>query len=391
MNNNITYFIGAGASCGTKEKPAVPILKNFSEELKKFRNELVKARFADLNPNNSHLFSSWDELFETGTVTSGFHHYELDKDLKKFLGETNKIFKDLVHHSTVDTLAKRYYIINEKESSNSDLIQLKSFLVLFFLDMHFNKNRQDMRYDNFISTLIDYNVDSKSYLLPTNLKVVSWNYDTQFEQALVRYTNQSIIDTQGNFNIFPSLKYKKKADLIYDFEMIKLNGTAGLFCKNDGTNQLTDIEEILSGKKSNLELLELYTDLSSNKRLSCIPFYRYSFEEESNKGYANIENHKIKCVESAKEIFSKTKDLVIIGYSFPPFNRKVDAELLNSLPYESNIYIQDIYPEMVQTIKDCFPSLKRNKIEIHFVENLSQFHIPSTYFESNNGYIPTFE
>ncbi len=45
--NNLTYFFGAGASAGTKEKPAIPILNVFNEALNDFyfilvRNEILK-------------------------------------------------------------------------------------------------------------------------------------------------------------------------------------------------------------------------------------------------------------------------------------------------------------------------------------------------------------
>lgn len=71
--------------------------------------------------------------------------------------------------------------------------------------------------------------------------------------------------------------------------------------------------------------------------------------------------------------------LIIIGYSFPIFNRKIDMEILNSLKDVKTIYIQNKV-ENINAIKSRIISLVPEfKEKILPVEDTTQFFIPHDY------------
>ena len=74
-------------------------------------------------------------------------------------------------------------------------------------------------------------------------------------------------------------------------------------------------------------------------------------------------------------IMAKTNVLVIIGYTFPFFNREIDRRILSCLPPQAFVYIQDKYPNR---IKQNFGAVKGNIPEGHIKlrEETNQFFLP---------------
>ena len=83
-------------------------------------------------------------------------------------------------------------------------------------------NRIDYRYDSFFATLLEG--ISSNLNLPSNINVVSWNYDNQMELAYSEYLieRKTLFPIQAFLNIYPSAhKFDRDKSAI-----IKLNGTA---------------------------------------------------------------------------------------------------------------------------------------------------------------------
>src|SRR5690606_6698650 len=89
-----------------------------------------------------------------------------------------------------------------------------------------------------------------------------------------------------------------------------------------------------------------------------------------------------KFIEYTMNKIKETNVLVIIGYSFPFFNREIDMTILNSINLNNlnAVYIQDLYPEEVWT--KFIASLKtKPNIEkvVHLkvnIENQPEFYLP---------------
>ena len=126
-------------------------------------------------------------------------------------------------------------------------------------------------------------------------------------------------------------------------------------------------------------------DAFANSTL-CKPAISFSWEEGTTT----------KAVfDEAVNIMKNTEILVVIGYSFPYFNREVDRILLNekNAPKLRKVYVQDIEPDnIIETIKgfrengwskyakqfndNLSISWDERKFPFIAIKNLDQFHMP---------------
>ncbi|MCY7291576.1 MAG: hypothetical protein LH615_05270, partial [Ferruginibacter sp.] len=127
----VTYLLGAGASA-----MALPTYENFKERFLKFKNALRNANIESGNPR----------VVVNSIITDATNFYN-----------------ELDYHSTPDTVAKKYFISEQKDK----LYGLKVILVIFFFFEQTRKSKEkngdgheeeiarfEKRYDNFISRLL---------------------------------------------------------------------------------------------------------------------------------------------------------------------------------------------------------------------------------------------
>ena len=77
----------------------------------------------------------------------------------------------------------------------------------------------------------------------------------------------------------------------------------------------------------------------------------------------------------SQKIISETNALVIIGYTFPFFNREIDRKILRTIIPDIKIYIQDLYPERIkQSLRAVLPSIKEENIIL--LKEVDQFYLP---------------
>ena len=75
------------------------------------------------------------------------------------------------------------------------------------------------------------------------------------------------------------------------------------------------------------------------------------------------------------KIISQTDALVIIGYTFPFFNREIDRQILKNLKPNAKIYIQDKYPKrIIQNFKAVKADIPEEQIEPK--DETDQFFLP---------------
>lgn len=68
--------------------------------------------------------------------------------------------------------------------------------------------------------------------------------------------------------------------------------------------------------------------------------------------------------------------MVVIGYSFPYFNREIDRNIFKVMPYLKKVYIQDKNPNAVmQSIEAAIPA--GLKIQIIPIHDCTQFYLPA--------------
>lgn len=206
----VTYLLGAGASAD-----ALPIVNKFEEELKNIIHYIR-------NFNKEELGSSYNDKKVIEEIPL----------VKEFaIKHLTELLEGCIKHRSVDTYAKRLFLTINK---NKDLYRrTKCSIILFFELYKLTKGKIDKRYDAFLATILNRNTPR----FPSDINILSWNYDYEFEQAYLNYvTDKSDIhEINNDLNIFHKNNNRNKS-LSQNFGIVKINGTCGFY---DGGGNLT--------------------------------------------------------------------------------------------------------------------------------------------------------
>jgi hypothetical protein len=145
-------------------------------------------------------------------------------------------------------------------------------------------------------------------------------------------------------------------------------------------------------------LLEELEMLDFHNNIAC-RFFNFSWEALKNFTGRKHPQHETNLVE-AERIATNTEILVVIGYSFPIFNREIDNRLFRKMDNLKKVYIQDKQPENIKsTMQNAFEVFQRkktvnmfgnevtpsgslvdiqlaDKVSFHLESNTNQFVIP---------------
>jgi hypothetical protein len=191
MSAKVTYLFGAGASHGV-----LPVVKEFNDAFAAFSQTMHK-EFSVLQAPVTH-------------------------DLSAFANE-------VANHSSIDTYARILFLKGDFDK----LRRLKFFLSLFFYVEQRNKP-VNKRYDLFLASIIGgYSGSPK---LPKNIRILSWNYDSQFElSALKFFSAQDTHEVRAKLPLSPKFDASRlRASFYNGFMLHKINGSADLLVHVDG-------------------------------------------------------------------------------------------------------------------------------------------------------------
>ena len=330
---NITYILGAGASC-----KAMPLVSDMKQRMQILLHLL--------NPKNT-----LNSLFST-IINDNYHNTQ------SLFDKYNTIVQAANKHYTPDTYAKKLWLTGK----TNDLIIFKEFLNLYFIfeqdsslifidgtedhlpnltveesKILWNKITTpiDYRYDVFFATLLEGDADN--LILPSNINVISWNYDNQFELAYKEYTKFTKMHEIHNI-LGINTKYNSKRTNI-----LKING----YCDNwDGDKEIEISFKVAIEKLLNNE----------------------SFGDTIRFGWEKVKTN----YDEVFKILSNTDILVIIGYSFPNFNRELDNKLFSHILNPHNIEIIIQVPE-----KEEFEKIKQRILLMNeYISRNSFTHFP---------------
>ena len=335
--NEITYFFGAGASANT-----LPIIKKIPKRIGKLI-EILSSEELKLDSSPFHQFEN----------LSPKSKYQFQLELIEALNWLREKSSD---HASIDTFAKKLFLT----SQINDLRKLKTCLIIFFAFEELTK-RTDYRYDAFFASII-----ITSYKFPDNIRILSWNYDNQFELSYLDYmmSSNSISLASNSLSVNSKLGWNS-----YDagFGIYKLNGSTTFRNKHDVVQQ-TSISDF---KKDEIDL-DLVHSIT----------YHFALSIELELIYPNVsfawenDSPNTKIVDNVSKIISNTSVLVVIGYSFPFFNRDIDRKIINSMSNLKKVYFQDLNPDM---IIDRFKAIRTDIPEKDLVSviNTEQFYLPN--------------
>jgi hypothetical protein len=367
-----TYLLGAGASYN-----ALPIINEFHDVMLKihklFKNIIANNRIIDetIDKNLNNIYITLCESIETKEFLIYFNN-QLEFYIQK-----------LKNFSTIDSYAK-YLYINKNKNGIIEYNKYKLFVSIFFIlfQDHFynflkkiNKNdkeyqKNDLRYSDFLVNLLTEDQ------LPNNLKILSWNYDFQFQYALKDFFSQEF-DKYDLISPFPTGFFNRNLNTNF---LYQLNGIANhkLVAKSHYT---FDIEEKNATKKDNkfTFIKNIFFQYHSHNTL-------FEFNNNSPISYAwenelsEIFKNKVDITEHLEE----TTHLIIIGYSFPFTNRKIDKEIFKYLDHNKIESIVFQNPNINFDVDILFNYFKgqvsKNLVDkFKHIKECDNFYIPYEY------------
>jgi hypothetical protein len=323
----ITYLLGAGASFGN-ERPndfekisfdktnynmkfgGLPIVSEVSQRFKRLSFYI----------ENHPIFSSYEsdmKKYHPNKETFGILEYT---DLLKELGEKiGKFDSTLGKHASFDTLARKYDLVD-----NPLLFEVKLFIDMLYCVEQMIEGL-DKRYDLFFSTILKKS--DRTIKKPRKIHILSWNYDIQIELSLSYFypNTKSLNDLRNELRVY------QKSELlgvtphyVEDFSVIKLNGTIG---------HNLSVDDFLMERSYTPSFI---IDFLLN-------YYKSHKVHMNNISFA-WEQDNLRLTNS-EEILKDSDILVVIGYSFPTFNREIDKQLLKAFfttKIEEHLEIKEI-------------------------------------------------
>lgn len=306
---NITYFLGAGASYHS-----CPIQKEQANEMIHLARKYLPKEMTDFNKKPQNLTIQGNILWDIG-----------------YFG--NKAIK----YGSTDTYAKKLIF----SGSSAELERMKLAISVFFTlwqftddyelkdSKRYEDNEIDRRFIQLMASVLN-KTNNHFPSLQDNIHFVTWNYDLQIESAYKAFCPETALWK----DVVQKLKFQTSSNMNEDNQICHLNGYHGFY-------------SIHGDEKNILDLIIGLKDIHAILREICY------IEDSQNKGNIDITGHinyawetdapvALNAREQAKNIFSQTDILIIIGYSFPNFNKDVDKQLFDQLKGRNTIiFYQD--------------------------------------------------
>jgi len=237
-------------------------------------------------------------------------------------------------HYSIDTLAKKLFLTNKHD----DLCKLKAAMSAFFL-LQQSATPVEQRYDSFLAAILEQ--PGHPPALPEHIWLLTWNYDRQFERAYHQYWADSEM-VQDN--------------ITFCKRVVRLNGLLGRAIEK-GT-----------GDEYNLKL----KDDESGVFARVAGEYWQLREREPQITFAFEKPDRLDA--KLQGLSGKKCTLVVVGYSFPFFNRRFDKLVMDSIANVSEVYLQ-VLPEDAKAIESRMRSL-RELPSIEIIDDREQFYVP---------------
>jgi len=308
-------------------------------------------------PEQFALFRSFIENAEVPTDGEMVfqHSYRqsasnIESERRDMLYDIDQLIKGIQEHTTIDTYARKLYLTGRIH----EFQKLKSVLCAFFVWTQL-EYKPDGRYDTFLANVLEEGRLS----LPKDISIISWNYDGQMETAYKAY------NPSGRLVIFEKNIQGEWPQMPNNGVVIKINGSATF----EDKSTLRYIEEDAENMPVALQVIEFYHDSQvdvSQMGLDLKTHLSFAWENSSNKGMMD---------DTIAKTTEDTEYVVVIGYSFPFFNRTTDKAIFCGMKNLKKVYVQDIHADaVVQSIRAVLPS--ERKIVIEAIRDCGQFYLP---------------
>lgn len=358
MKEKVVYLFGAGASFN-----AIPVVSGMGIRLRTFLNYFKYYKMKDhyenvLDPRWSKLV---DEVNESYSIDTLARRAWLSDDMAK-LSEIKQLIGAYILWEQ---------IVKPDQSNQADFVRPDVSLTPNYVEAtnRFNYywdgsaldsdslrardiklRNYDYRYESLLSVIAD-----KYHKIDDRFGFVSWNYDNQLELAVARVFNLLIrFELNGQID---EERVNRIIDELLCRRFVKLNGSASL--------SNFDFEPVGKFQTGNRDLeLKKILDFLMGKEVFTNRIY---FAWESNH---DLDRNR------ALKLLTEAKYVVIVGYSFPEYNREIDKLLINAAftGINKHVIVQDTV-DNVERIVNRIQSIRQN-VRIEKYTDLNQFYIP---------------
>lgn len=337
--SKVVYLMGAGASRGERKDSyilsGIPIVSEIYGEMARRADEIALYNW---EPHATYKPTDRDRAFE---VDLNKAQKELSADLKWLAGEC-------ANHATIDTFAKKLFLTKDRTNYK----RLKRAFATFLLIEQITY-KSDIRYDAFLANILN-----KSIEIPDDITIMTWNYDSQFEIALSGYDIR-LTDMRYSPICLPVYNDENLKDR---YKIFKINGSATFSDDRPFSSVCKATEQKISEENIRKEILWYY----GNDKL--YPDLSFAWDESDSSCFYKMLEQKIKDAIT----------IVVIGYTFPYFNRETDRKILSMMGKLKRIIIQDPNAEaIVQSVEAALDDNHiSNKVEIKTETHTNSFLIP---------------
>jgi hypothetical protein len=323
---NLLYLLGAGAS-----REVLPLARDFAEKLHAFAGELKRV-------------SLWRRITMPEWRDWGDSRNRLIKATEWLAGEASP-----TRHHSVDAVAKKLFLLGDQEN----YLKLKAVLVSF-LTFEQSRRNVDKRYDSLLKRVLK---GRRGVLcLPDNLRILTWNYDTQLERAFYDFCGDHTVVTKAITN---------------SHQVIRMNGCCAIDSFGNIEKPLWTQRSARSNEAALLAAAELYA--KNTPTISTPPL---------NICFAWEDARKVRL--AALERIGEVRDMVIIGYSFPDYNQEADRDIFSRFTSLGHIFLQypseRTYMSVLDRLQGIIPSYCKDKIEYRHIKETDMFYIPDNFF-----------
>lgn len=339
--DKITYLLGAGASYHS-----IPIWKEQGLTMQ-YMGYIFKEKFKSLT-NLVPVFKAMHDYGERALEFGTIDIYARRLFLNNKIDELNKLkFALSLYLDIWENFGEVRDDITEKLKSSNKLSSDRKFDAI------------DKRYYSLLSVIL-HSSEEQRVQLDDNVNFITWNYDLQLESAFESFLMDKA-DSMQDLN--KKIKFLNDTEDLTQNKIIHLNGMRGCF-ESDGK-----FEDIVERSKINNNLSIYLAELNRilltrNNKSNMQNTINYAWEKKDNR------------IRDAVKILEATDVLVVIGYSFPSFNKLFDYNLLNAFSKKGKLIFYQDKKSDFEIIR--FSKIHKNKFKQ--ITDCNQFLLPNEFF-----------
>jgi hypothetical protein len=226
------------------------------------------------------------------------------------------------HHASIDTFAKKLYFRKQDDALKKLKITLSAYLIA-----EQQRNHVDLRYDSFFASICEFDDDNNLVRLPPNLHILTWNYDAQLEKAFYGFCD-------NDEYVLKNITHNRR-------QIHRINGCCGHILPYKEDEYLNTVWKVEKNKgwEAAIKLYKTYMDVNKS------PDICFAWEKEQNPNSLALDG------------LDDVSVLVLIGYSFPYFNRQVDEKIFDK--FGKNL--RKVY---VQCLEDAYEGIKGRLVRL---------------------------